>query len=1254
MSFAAEMRDFISGFEATSRIGDRISQRHLREAQINRLRSPTDSELGAQPDPFSNPAPQVHSGGGKTADSGSGPIKFAQQAYDYYRGKGLSDAHAKGIAANLAQESGGASNVISGDRYGDAGKSGYIGQWNGKRLNNLFAYAGTKQPTLEQQLDFVLEEGKPKSPYADAGAVKAAQVAASTDDPTQAVKAYRDFYERPSANDIKKRLKWMAGITGDGSTSVAAAPAASLKGVIPDPASDTTGGGDGGDGGDTQDPNSEDSTSPTDPVQVDPVDVSLGPAPQVEDNWGTFAARGGAIPAPHYAGGGTALAPKDPNGAPIFMQAGINPKGPDPYRDNGWRPRMIGDPTKGFPTYTGPTPSQLAFRTQATPETPPAAPVTTPATTTPTVQPIQIPGPISGHTPGMERGTGGGRPIPKLFNGMERVGGDPYRMTYNKQNYMFMGNDMWIPADEKWTPLYQNVGNAWLPIQQPVTNPTTPTQPTGSTLVNGQVVKPAHPYMARGGVIPEPTQAFEGGGGVDDTYTSSKSYYRPGERRSSNRYSARHDSEYWTPRKAAGKSKAGRTQGAPAAAGAKVRSAKQDVPLPQPRPADTGGAADVPIPQPRPGNNTPPIPMQGMFAATNTASAIPHGMAAPVLPDPGNPQTVQPHINVPPRQGPAPTERASKVTPETAPPVHERDFAATRQPPHLMPVFDNQGTVIGYTPSDQNGVRPDAMISPNLPPDGVPGVPGWMALEQASAGQAPPAFVPAQGLAPSAVDFQAGAIGARPAATPGAQVGLQQRIFGAPVYNGGYERGGVIPSYADGGRVEGGADNNPGYTSSRSYYAPGENPDTADDKVQPTPQLMDHVAQALDGGVKFLSQRFGLSQQGAVPDPATDGAMQQQNVKRFAAGEGAATPQEIKQVDDKIDPGRDLNEGDRQMTRLAKMTQWYLQQGRPKDAAAAAASLMQYGANRFSQLGAMAAAAYSDYQETGDKKDLQHTMKFLQSAYDMIPDGARVNVELKGDKLIGTRTTADGEDQTFEVSPDQLPQTIKTVMDKSAYWQQIFRLADPQGARQQASWAQQEAVRQDTRAYNEQQGLAKETRAEARARAREDRQAARADKRSAATRKEPVDYEKVSPLLAAAQKANAAATTGANDPATKAALDQSMSQLYDALPAGIDRATWIFKNTGIDRANWDYVSGQGGPTSGSVGAGGVTINGVKQPSGGAAPAQPGGEAPVANLPANIYKGDQPPANMPNAKRAKDGTWWMVTPGQKPMAIVVGQ
>jgi len=387
-----------------------------------------------------------------------------------------------------------------------------------------------------------------------------------------------------------------------------------------------------------------------------------------------------------------------------------------------------------------------------------------------------------------------------------------------------------------------------------------------------------------------------------------------------------------------------------------------------------------------------------------------------------------------------------------------------------------------------------------------------------------------------------------------------------------------------------------------------ERPARAD--VQPTPKLMADVDTALKGGANYLKRVFGLdgAEAGAVPTPE-DGAARQQGIKRFASGEGAATPDEIKEIDDQIDPRRELSEGDRQMTRMAKITQFYLERGQKDEAEAAAASLMQYGARRFGQLGQLAQAAYSQYERTGDQSHLEKATQILSQAYGMIPDGGSMSVTTDPEtgEFQATRLNADGEEEVYNIKANELPGLIQQTMSGSAYWQQIMRLGDPEGAKSrdtdrrellkqdrtdqraeekriaaQEEWNRQHAITREEKVGDTEKAAEAKTKESDRVAQRNYDMAMKKWKEQHPDKEEA--FNKIKGPFAIADKMREEFTAQmAEDSdyaeteegqAARAAYSEKATELYNALPMPAqDRMNWMVEN-GFDPDGWDYVGDQ--------------------------------------------------------------------------------
>lgn len=118
-----------------------------------------------------------------------GGSEGAAAVIDFFRAKGWTEDQAKGIAANLEQESG-----FRADAVGDGGNAYGLAQWHPDRQANFTRYSGKdiRQSTAQEQLDFIhyeLTRGREKS------AGDRLRMAGSA---SEAASIVSQYYERPA------------------------------------------------------------------------------------------------------------------------------------------------------------------------------------------------------------------------------------------------------------------------------------------------------------------------------------------------------------------------------------------------------------------------------------------------------------------------------------------------------------------------------------------------------------------------------------------------------------------------------------------------------------------------------------------------------------------------------------------------------------------------------------------------------------------------------------------------------------------------------------------------------------------------------------------------------------------------------------------------------------------------------------------------------------------------------------------------
>ena len=1196
------------------------------------------------------------SAGGDTLQGAMGGPGFGQTAYKYYRSLGLGHAEAVGWAANAMQESGGDPNVFSGKRMGDGGASGYMFQWQdqpgGPRLTNLKRFAadrGHSSPTIKDQLDFALEEGNPDSPYKDVTWAGKAHELKKMSDPGQAVAHIRRWFERPSADDLSDRMAYAAKITDDGDYSVAfndeagdaADPDESILKLGASGVIDT--------GSEIPMPEEQpqaEGTQPAEMIPVEMVDLSLGTVPQVAWEPTEFAA-GGVVNKNNPSANAAGVDKYNPNRAYTQKVGGAAAAG-TPAKAK-FTPRRIGDPGS-YVAPTGPTPSQIAWKKAQTVAPAPAA------------APAPAPAPAA-------TGGGGYLNIEKM-NQLMAVG--PRGPRSQDSYHDLLGMRQAGATQQQFEDRARSMG-LWVDRNTP------------QHVSRHHTYWPAQTQLAEGGMIPEEDEpvSFARGGKVDNREVR-ESWHAggndppgvklidPGTRE----YSAAHDPTLFTKPRASKAAPKDKGKGKPKSTEPKPKVSvtienpiaeeleDRDTKRPDRVEDDVPVIADdtnrdrqerrLPeiVPQVSDAETVPQVRRSDGTVSDSRAVEVTQGaspsMADTLAPAPSSAETLPPEV----------AETATPVIPDTILPR-----VPLTQFPEVQP---STGRYVS-----PEGIRVATQIPANNPEAVIPEGPGATVQPRTGGGvvvepqdwgnELTNVPVMPDRVYPVVFDEALDKIkrGADPKTIGDELIGQGYDTSEWPellkdYYKGiaqGFARGGAVRQSWRGGEVPGVDTYEPGTAPgptnpSKAYSAAVEQPDEEDKPdMEPTRELMDGVARAADMGLKYLSQHFQGGDGGAIPEAANQNA-----AVRFAQGEGAATRDEINGVDDKIDPRRELREGDRHMARLHQMTNWYGVNGKPKEAAASAASLLQYGATRFGKLGAAAATAYQAFQADGDQQNLQNAVRYLEQAYQMIPDGATMNIAVDPNRgFVATRTMPDGSQEYIDITPEQLPGLITGVVDKSLYWNKLAQLADPAGYRQQQGWKHARKEKLDERAYQEgreqeergyQEGKLGESRsyteriAAAKAKAdaeadaaktkdtrsyneriegeknkRESEEEAARNKREAeeaaaikeadAVRKR-TDYEKVQPLVEELERI--AGDQELDSDVKKQMMDEAASKLFDALPPDVNR--WErMAEMGFPAESWNYVS-------------------------------------AGAVPANAYKGEEPPPadQFPGATRDKMGVW----------------
>lgn len=263
----------------------------------------------------------------------------------------------------------------------------------------------------------------------------------------------------------------------------------------------------------------------------------------------------------------------------------------------------------------------------------------------------------------------------------------------------------------------------------------------------------------------------------------------------------------------------------------------------------------------------------------------------------------------------------------------------------------------------------------------------------------------------------------------------------SPAINDGYSRGGLVRGYADGGAVPDDdqappapapapapaqalniAPPAPAATPPPAPAAPAQQalPVGGQPQAAPADQGSDKgiIGDALHAGLMALKGVFGLDQQSSAVGPDPRKAAGQ---KAFMSGAGGGTPEDVKAVDQAIDPQQQLTSAERSLHRMETGYRYFMEKGEPEKAANYAAMIIQYSAGQAKKLGS---AALDDLQNG----DIKGAAEKLAQAGDVIPNGQHVEPP---------KMNPDGTVSTTQVDT----KTGKPIADHTLTGQQLFQMA---------------------------------------------------------------------------------------------------------------------------------------------------------------------------------------------------------------------
>jgi hypothetical protein len=157
--------------------------------------------------------------------------------------------------------------------------------------------------------------------------------------------------------------------------------------------------------------------------------------------------------------------------------------------------------------------------------------------------------------------------------------------------------------------------------------------------------------------------------------------------------------------------------------------------------------------------------------------------------------------------------------------------------------------------------------------------------------------------------------------------------------------------------------------------------ETATPDEEPSDDMWENARRAVRDGINKSIEDLRLEEETAVEDPEYEAAYE-----NYMKGYGAAPDQVMRQVLDKVDPDRTRPPAERNMLAMGTVYRFYMDQGEPEKAKAAANSMVQYYRTISSRFLAVSQAA-------AEEGDLDEASKAAIAAYANIPNGRDLDIE---------------------------------------------------------------------------------------------------------------------------------------------------------------------------------------------------------------------------------------------------------------------
>jgi hypothetical protein len=195
------------------------------------------------------------------------------------------------------------------------------------------------------------------------------------------------------------------------------------------------------------------------------------------------------------------------------------------------------------------------------------------------------------------------------------------------------------------------------------------------------------------------------------------------------------------------------------------------------------------------------------------------------------------------------------------------------------------------------------------------------------------------------------------------------------------------------------------------------------------------VADAVSAGLKWIQSSFGLDS-GAI-SPGPNDPQRQQALRAFASNEGAASADDIRTIDNTIDPDKKLKPHELALARLYGTFKFYVDRGEDAKASKVAGAMLMHIREKVQLYGSVVA----DRLQKGDMKGAAEA---AQTSYDQLPNGKRADIRPDGNQFSYSLFDADGEiTEQGKMTVNEMMRVATGMQDGTTWFKEMGKLTSP-------------------------------------------------------------------------------------------------------------------------------------------------------------------------------------------------------------------